>query len=184
MQVEAGGFMTRRHVVIGFLTLALVVSASDPISVLAADGDLDPTFGVGGRVTYSNASANASAIQSDGKIIVAGSIGGSPDSDFVLVRYNRDGSLDTAFGIAGKVTTDFSGQRDWANAIGIQPDGKMLLNWQQGTSARHTVTSGTEAGTWIVTGIRAHENENDHGGEFVPVFASVTVVVLVNVSKS
>jgi hypothetical protein len=52
---------------------------------------------------------------------------------------------------------------------------QVALNWQQGTSAGHSIETGTEAGTWIVTGVRAHENLNDHGGEFAPVSASITV---------
>jgi hypothetical protein len=89
----------------GFLSLALT---SAPIPLLAPDGDLDPTFGIGGRVRYEDSSghslgARASAIQSDGRIIVAGSIGVTPDgSDFVLARFKADGLLDTAFGIGGK----------------------------------------------------------------------------------
>src|SRR5262245_47352755 len=89
---------------VAFLTLALAVFPLVPTSQQAADGDLDPTFGVGGRVRYEIASgslsASASAIQSDGKIIVAGSIGVPSDwADFVLIRFKTDGSLDTTFGI-------------------------------------------------------------------------------------
>ena len=52
---------------------------------------------------------------------------------------------------------------------------QVVLNWQQGRTARHTVAAGTDAGAWIVTGIRAHESVSDQGGEFVPVSASITV---------
>src|SRR5688572_12933021 len=62
-----GGFMIKRRFMTGSRTMALAVLALAPIPVPAADGDLDPTFGVGGRVTYADAGANASAIQSDGK---------------------------------------------------------------------------------------------------------------------
>ena len=131
--------MIRRHFMIGFLTLALAASA--PIPVLAADGDLDPTFGIGGRVRYSSGFQlyynGGSAIQSDGKIIVAGSIGGLDGADFVLTRFKADGSLDTTFGIGGKVTTDFGGWgSEAANAIAIQPDGKILAaGWGGGTTS-------------------------------------------------
>jgi uncharacterized delta-60 repeat protein len=130
--------MTRIHFMSAFLILALAASA--PIPVLAADGELDPTFGIGGRVRYEDSSgyplsARASAIQSDGKIIVAGSIGVPPDgADFVLVRFKTDGSLDATFGIGGKVTTDF-GQWDWATAIAIQPDGKIIAAGTGGTAS-------------------------------------------------
>jgi uncharacterized delta-60 repeat protein len=100
---------------VGFLTLALAVFPSAPISQQAADGDLDPTFGVGGRVRYEDSPgstlslhASASAIQSDGKIIVARSIAVPFHVvNLVLARFKPDGSIDTTFGIGGKVTTDF-----------------------------------------------------------------------------
>src|SRR5215467_730525 len=38
-----------------------------------------------------------------------------------------DGSLDPSFGSGGKVTTDFSGRADFAHALAIQSDGKILL---------------------------------------------------------
>src|SRR5262249_19564603 len=58
------------------------------------DGALDNTFGLGGKVTtdFGNGyeSGNSVVIQSDGKIVVAGSDGG----DINIARYNSDGSLD------------------------------------------------------------------------------------------
>src|SRR5690242_10721081 len=80
----------------------------------AADGDLDPTFGVGGLVTtdFGNPgdSGRGVAIQSDDKIIVVGSMFSNDTSiDFVVARYNPDGSLDSNFGVGGRVTTNFGG---------------------------------------------------------------------------
>jgi uncharacterized delta-60 repeat protein len=60
---------------------------------LAADGTIDDGFGTAGMVQTSVAaydSANAIAVQADGKILVAGSAGGAP----VIIRYLPDGSLD------------------------------------------------------------------------------------------
>ena len=45
---------------------------------------------------------------------------------FALVRYNRDGSLDTGFGIGGKVITDLSGPTEIALALAIQSDGRIV----------------------------------------------------------
>ncbi|MGQ9576779.1 MAG: PKD domain-containing protein, partial [Thermoguttaceae bacterium] len=48
-------------------------------------------------------------------------------SDFAVVRYNSDGSLDTTFGTGGKVTTDFAFRDDHAAAIAVQADGKIVV---------------------------------------------------------
>jgi uncharacterized delta-60 repeat protein len=47
--------------------------------------------------------------------------------DFAVVRFKRDGSLDSNFGVNGKVTTDFEGKRDEAKFVAIQPDNKILV---------------------------------------------------------
>ena len=68
--------------------------------VVAADGDLDTSFGTGGKVTTEVGSddyAWSVAIQSDGKIVLAGESNNGSNKDFALVRYNTDGSLDTSF---------------------------------------------------------------------------------------
>jgi uncharacterized delta-60 repeat protein len=93
-------------------------------------GDLDSTFGSGGKVTTDFAGnrdqAFAVALQTDGKIVAAGSaIVSGGQTDFALARYNSDGSLDSTFGSGGKVTTDFGGN-DQAVAVAIQPDGKIV----------------------------------------------------------
>jgi uncharacterized delta-60 repeat protein len=102
-----------------------------------SDGSLDSSFGIGGKVVSEFADSdqetvNSALIQRDGKIVVAGhtfrASGGSnvdPDMNFILVRYNPDGSLDPTFGAGGRVTTDFGGL-DGANALAIQSDGKLV----------------------------------------------------------
>jgi uncharacterized delta-60 repeat protein len=111
--------------------VALVIAIANPAA--APPGDLDPTFDGDGKVTTDFAgsfeTAGAVAIQGDGKIVAAGTAADvSGISDFALVRYNTDGSLDTAFDGDGKVTTDFagSGSRDEAHAVAIQGDGKIV----------------------------------------------------------
>src|SRR5262245_22024872 len=52
---------------------------------------------------------------------------------------------------------------------------EVALDWQQGTSAAHTIASGLAVGTWIVTGVRPHQNLADHSGDFFPVSATLTV---------
>ena len=95
----------------------------------AAPGDLDLSFGVGGKVVTPignfNDEIRAIAIQPDGKIIAAGSRIGTI-SDFTLVRYNTNGSLDTTFGTGGIVITQVSGGSSGANSLVIQTDGKIV----------------------------------------------------------
>ena len=82
----------------------------------AADGDLDPLFGSGGMVmTDINRStdiAEAVAIQADGKLVVVGQTykhNDFSDEDFVVTRYNTDGTLDTTFGARGQSAYGFPG---------------------------------------------------------------------------
>jgi hypothetical protein len=51
-----------------------------------------------------------------------------------------------------------------------------VQNWQQGTSGTHTIPVDTTVGMWRVTGVRAHQDANDHGASFIPVAANLTVV--------
>ncbi len=88
-----------------------------------SNGSLDTSFGAGGKVlTIIGAGARAVAIQSDGKIVAAGYSYISPNN-FVLSRYNSDGSLDTTFGAGGVLLTDMGGG---ASALAIQSDGKIV----------------------------------------------------------
>jgi uncharacterized delta-60 repeat protein len=70
---------------------------------------LDLTFGTGGIVTTPIGSGNdygrSVAIQTDGKLVVAGYSNNGTNSDFALVRYTTNGALDLTFGTGGIVTT-------------------------------------------------------------------------------
>lgn len=96
------------------------------------NGTPDPSFGTNGSVMTSFGTikdeAYAVAVQSDGKIIAAGaSQTGNNNNDFALVRYNTNGTLDPAFGNAGKVITAVGPMSDDIYSIAIQPDGKILV---------------------------------------------------------
>jgi len=90
------------------------------------NGTLDSTFGTGGKAIVdmggTTDSANALRIQSDGKIVAAGTNG----NDFAVLRLNANGSLDTTFNTTGKKTLDFGGT-DVARAVAIQPGGDIVL---------------------------------------------------------
>src|SRR5437870_1218100 len=118
-----------------FLPLLLVLSLA-PCVASAAPGDLDPSFGIGGKVTTDFGvlgQATAVAVQADGKIVAAGTFVADPlgGRDRIgLVRYNADGSLDTGFGTGGRVAVvggfEFSTSDPTSPAPVIQPDGKLV----------------------------------------------------------
>src|SRR5262245_21474212 len=98
-------------------------------------GDLDATFGSGGIVdtVYVQTSAYQhadvaiypnSGTANDGKLVLSVGI----PNNFIVGRYNTDGSLDASFGTGGKVFTDFgNGRVEESYTVGIQADGKILL---------------------------------------------------------
>jgi uncharacterized delta-60 repeat protein len=94
------------------------------------DGSLDTSFDSDGKVTTaiggSDDRAHSVAIQSDGKIVVAGHSDNGSNEDFALVRYNTDGTLDTSFDSDGKVTTAIGSASDFARSVAIQSDGKIV----------------------------------------------------------
>jgi uncharacterized delta-60 repeat protein len=116
----------RARVAAAVALMAASLVALTAASAQAAPGDLDSMFGVGGKLTTDFGGgpdgAQAVALQPDGKIVAAGTSG----TDFGLARYNPDGSLDASFGAGGKVTTDFGSGSDGAQAVALQPDGKII----------------------------------------------------------
>lgn len=98
---------------------------------------LDTTFGDNGRVEIplpNYGTITTMAVQLDGKIVLGGNFftGTSDNYDYLLIRCNADGTLDTSFGDGdGIVTTEFNGHRDECNSIVIQPDGKIVAAGQE-----------------------------------------------------
>lgn len=144
--------------------LALAALAIGTPQLKANPGSLDPTFGSGGVVVTPRASggmgANAMAVQSDGKIVVAGR---GYDS-IAVMRYHGDGRLDETFGVAGKVLTTVGhhgggGNDDNGYSVAIQGDGKIVvggITYRNGNAdlalIRHTPSGGLD-GTFGVGGI-------------------------------
>jgi uncharacterized delta-60 repeat protein len=97
-----------------------------------AGGQPDSSFGISGRVTTTVGTgysyAWAGALQTDGKIVVVGSAAYSGySSGFAVVRYNSNGSLDNSFGAGGKLITQIGLNYDYATALSIQSDGKIVV---------------------------------------------------------
>ncbi|MBA3717877.1 MAG: PASTA domain-containing protein [Actinobacteria bacterium] len=107
------------------LAAAALVGASANVP-----GELDPAFGTGGIVitqTPPNGQIYDLAIQPDGKIVAAGVVGSRFESDFEIVRYQPDGSLDPTFGSAGRVILSFGTSNDVGQEVALQPDGKIVV---------------------------------------------------------
>jgi uncharacterized delta-60 repeat protein len=96
------------------------------------DGTPDAAFGNGGKVSTDFLGLEDDAfsilIQPDGKIVAVGSANDPATFyDFAAVRYLSNGNLDTTFGVAGKVHTDFGDQNfDRARSAALHPDGRIV----------------------------------------------------------
>jgi uncharacterized delta-60 repeat protein len=113
-------------------------------------GSLDATFNAGIVTTSIGAVIDAPsqqgvvlALQPDGKAILAGQSNDGGDFDFVLLRYNADGTLDDTFGNGGRVTTSVSSGDDLATAVALLPDGRIVV-------AGRTETGGGDADFAVV----------------------------------
>lgn len=128
-RIEGGQIARRRGRPSSFHNPVTPVESLEARALLSA-GDLDPSFGVAGRVTTSFGAASqgaaAVAIQSDGKLVVSGNLFNGVNNDFAVARYNTDGSLDTTFGSLGKFTMDLGGD-DYVKDVAVQEDGKIVL---------------------------------------------------------
>jgi uncharacterized delta-60 repeat protein len=133
--IEGYGFGTAGRAVLEQSDGKIVIAGSSDIAIsvirLASDGTLDATFNGTGRVDTPMGPGSifgvGAALQPDGKIVVAGRRRNFPDDDFALVRYNTDGTLDSAFGAGGTVTTPIGVGDDRAAALAMQSDGKIVV---------------------------------------------------------
>ena len=104
-------------------------TSSDFIAVrlLPDDGSLDSSFDGDGWVATdigggTGDSASSLVLQSDGKIVLAGTTG----ANAAVARYREDGTLDGTFGSGGKVVHDFGGS-DTGNALTLDSGGNLLV---------------------------------------------------------
>lgn len=96
-----------------------------------SDGTLDTTFSGDGKVmtqfTRRDDPVAGLALQSDGKIVVSGGAAdNSSNPKFAVARYTTAGRLDDTYGGDGKVTTDLTPGRDFANAVVVDADNKIV----------------------------------------------------------
>lgn len=98
------------------------------LSRFTARGEVDLTFGTQGSVLIpdDNVYLTSVRMQSDGKILAAGSHKSGQWNESVIYRINPDGSLDSSFGSGGKATFTFDSPVSAVEAFTVQPDGKIV----------------------------------------------------------
>jgi uncharacterized delta-60 repeat protein len=101
-----------------------------------ADGTPDNTFGVNGKVSLDiggfDDMPTDMIVQSDGRILVAGTITNATEADFGIVRFNADGTPDQTFGVQGVTVYPLTAQYDAVTSIGMQSDNKIILAGKTG----------------------------------------------------
>ena len=102
------------------------------VTRLQPNGAPDTTFDGDGTVSIDFGSladlAADAVLQPDGKIVVAGYT--QADEDVAVARVNANGSLDSAFGTAGRATVDF-GVATFGNAVARQPNARIVVAGQR-----------------------------------------------------
>jgi uncharacterized delta-60 repeat protein len=94
------------------------------VARINANGTLDSTFGVGGKVKTNlggDDSAHDLAI-SAGKVVVVG----TSNKAIAIVRYTAAGKLDTTFGVGGKIRTNLGLAAPYLAKVAIQSNGKIV----------------------------------------------------------
>lgn len=94
-----------------------------------ADGTLDTSFGTGGKTTVDcggDDDARTITIDASGKILIGGLTNITGSTDSAIIRLNVNGTLDTTFGVGGKLIKDYGGN-DEINSIVLDANGQLVL---------------------------------------------------------
>jgi uncharacterized delta-60 repeat protein len=167
---------------------ALPGGESFALARYTSSGVLDSSFGANGITTTTLASGEdrilGLALQPDGRILAVGrSFTAGISYDFGIARYLSNGSLDTSFDGDGMRTVGFGPYSDWAEAVEVQPDGKIVLSGfyseasRQGMGILRLNSNGSYDQTYGPDGIvkitpgptndRLHGSALDANGNFV-----------------
>ena len=108
--------------------VAVALLAVSPVAFAGA-GDLDASFGEGGRVFVDIPNdidvAATVILQADDKLVI-GRGNDAADDDFSVLRFNVDGSLDMTFGGHGRTTLDYPGIKGTTRVVLQQSNGRIV----------------------------------------------------------
>lgn len=124
MAIQADG----KILIAGDTSLGSVTKMS--VTRMNTDGSVDTSFATNGFLNFSTSTSksfiNDIAVQSDGKIVLAGYEWNGISGNFALVRLNQNGSFDTTFGTNGIAILD-SGMDEIGKSLHLLEDGKILI---------------------------------------------------------
>lgn len=116
--------------------------AYNPLVRLKANGTADTSFGPNGiSKTKAGIGIKKLKVLSNGKILGSGWCSNGSNYDFVVWRFNSNGTLDKTFGWQGWTLVDFAGFNDFAYGLAVDAAGKILVSGNAGDTptSRHGV---------------------------------------------
>ena len=134
---------------------SVVVGDGHTIIAVDAAGDIDPTFGVDGRLMVSEFNEVSGLLLPDASLLIVGSDTLTGSSNTVLLKFDRNGQPDLDFGDGtGSVTVDFGAAleqpsaRETVRQLAFSPDGEYVA-----AQLSLGVSSGTGFGRELCSGI-------------------------------
>ncbi len=169
------------------IVVAIAGASEFVLARYTSAGVLDMSFNGTGKVTTNPggvvSTAQSVAIQSDGRIVVAGLASNGSNFDFAVVRYTSTGALDTTFNGTGFVITPIGSSHDEAYAVAVQNDGKIVVaGYSLATNANFAVVRYTSGGAldpgFNGTGIRTLNVSGDDVARAVAIQTDGNIVVV------
>lgn len=128
-----------RIILAGDIASANFAKRDFALARFSPDGLPDTSYGHQGRVAFGFGGSefgNAVVLQPDGKAVVAGSVDSGSDTNFMVARFNANGTPDNSFGFSGFNVLDFLGGPDVAQGVALAPDGKIVAGGMAFNGAR------------------------------------------------
>lgn len=120
---DFGVFASAKSVIV--LQNQKIIVGGDAIVQYNKNGTVDSSFGSNGIIL--NALGGSVAVTPSGKIVLAGSYNNGTNNDVAVAMYTSNGGIEESFGTSGVATTDFDLNNDYASAVQVQKDEKIVV---------------------------------------------------------